>query len=204
MLGFVLSKSGIFQKIKENKIFRRRLLIAAIVATVVFIPFWYYLEPNILEDLWNKVTDKKALFFLALAFRTLWELWMLTSATLYGILLIILASKIKGKKILAPLASFGQMALSNYLIQSLMLVPYLLMTDKIRGIGPTEGLITFIIVIALQLIFSQWWMSKYKLGPFEWLLRSFTYWKWQPLKKPLQNEFDHEKQMLTISNPQFL
>ncbi|HKC37095.1 MAG TPA: DUF418 domain-containing protein, partial [Chitinophagaceae bacterium] len=110
----------------------------------------------------------------------------------------------KGKKILAPLASFGQMALSNYLIQSLMLVPYLLLTDKIKGIGPAEGLITFIIVIALQLIFSQWWMSKYKLGPFEWLLRSFTYWKWQPLKKPLQNEFDHEKQIITISNPQFL
>jgi uncharacterized protein len=204
MLGFIVSKSGIFQKIKENKIFRKRLLIAAIIATVIFIPFWYYLEPNILEDLWSKVTDKKALFFLALAYRTLWELWMLTSATLYGILLIIFASKIKGKKILSPLASFGQMTLSNYLIQSLMLVPYLLISDRIRGLAPTEGLITFIIVIVLQLIFSQWWMSKYKLGPIEWLLRSFTYWKWQPLKKPLQNDFDHEKQIITISNPQFL
>jgi uncharacterized protein len=188
MLGFILSKSGIFQKIKENKIFRNRLLIAAIVATVVFIPFWYYLEPNYLENLWNQVTNKKALFFLALAFRTLWELWMLISAILYGILLIILASKIKGKKILTPLASFGQMALSNYLIQSLMLVPYLLITDKIRAIAPTEGLITFVIVITLQLIFSQWWMSKYKFGPFEWLLRSFTYWKWQPNRKTSKEE----------------
>jgi uncharacterized protein len=188
MLGFILSKSGIFQKIKENKIFRNRLLIAAIVATVVFIPFWYYLEPNYLENLWNQVTNKKALFFLALAFRTLWELWMLISAILYGILLIILASKIKGKKILTPLASFGQMALSNYLIQSLMLVPYLLITDKIRVIAPTEGLITFVIVITLQLIFSQWWMSKYKFGPFEWLLRSFTYWKWQPNRKTSKEE----------------
>jgi uncharacterized protein len=201
MLGFVISKSGIFQKIKTDAIFRKRLLIAAIVATVVFIPFWYYLEPNILEDLWNKVTNKKALFFLALAYRTLWELWMLTSATLYGILLIILASKIKGKKILTPLASFGQMALSNYLIQSLVLVPYLLLTDKIRNLGPTEGLITFIIVITGQLIFSQWWMSKYKLGPFEWLLRSFTYWKWQPNRKTLQTEFNHEKQMVTVTSP---
>jgi len=204
MLGFVVSKSGIFQKIKENKSFRKRLLIAAIIASVVFIPFWYWLEPNILEPLWDKVSNKTALFFLSLGFRSLWELWMLTSATLYGILLIIFASKIKGKKILSPLASFGQMALSNYLIQSLMLVPYLLISDRIRGIAPTEGLITFIIVITLQLIFSQWWMSKYKLGPFEWLLRSFTYWKWQSLKKPVQNEFDHEKQIITISNPQFL
>ena len=204
MLGFVLSKSGIFQKIKENKIFRKRLLITAIIATVVFIPFWYYLEPNILENLWNMVTNKKALFFLGLAYRTLWELWMLTSATLNGILLIILASKIKGKKILTPLASFGQMALSNYLIQSLALVPYLLLTDKIKNLGPTEGLITFIIVITGQLIFSQWWMAKYKLGPFEWLLRSFTYWKWQPIRKTSQNKFDHEKQMISATSPQFL
>ena len=64
--------------------------------------------------------------------------------------------------------------------------------------------LTFIIVLTLQLVFSQWWMSKYKFGPFEWLLRSFTYWEWQPLKKPLQNEFDHEKQMITVSSPQFL
>jgi uncharacterized protein len=199
-----VSKSGIFHKIKDNKIFRRRLLIAAIVATLVFIPFWYYWEPNYLENLWNKITDKKALFFLALGFRTLWELWMLTSATLYGILLIILASKIKGKKIFAPLASFGQMALSNYLIQSLMLVPYLLITDKIKGIAPTEGLITFIIVIALQLIFSQWWMKKYTMGPFEWVLRSFTYWKWQKIKRSSQHQFDNEKQMITISTPQYL
>jgi len=201
MLGFVVSKSGIFQKIKENKLFRKRLLIAAIIASVVFIPFWYWLEPNILEPLWDKVTNKTGLFFLSLGFRSLWELWMLSAATLYGILLIIFASKIKGKKILSPLASFGQMALSNYLIQSLMLVPYLLITDKIRALAPTEGLITFIIVIALQLIFSQWWMSKYKLGPFEWLLRSFTYWKWQSLKKPVENEFDHEKQMVTVTSP---
>lgn len=204
MFGFILSKSGIFQRIKTNVIFRKRLLIAAIIATVIFIPFWYYVEPNILEDLWNKVTNKKALFFLALAYRTVWELWMLASATLYGILLIILASKVKGKKILAPLASFGQMALSNYLIQSLMLVPYFLLTDKFRALAPTEGLITYVVVITLQLVFSQWWMSRYKLGPFEWLLRSFTYWKWQPLKKSLQNEFDHEKQIITTANPQFL
>jgi uncharacterized membrane protein YeiB len=64
----------------------------------------------------------------------------------------------------------------------------MLLTDKIKGIGPTEGLITFAIVLALQLVFSQWWMSRYKLGPFEWLLRSFTYWKWQPNRKTSKEE----------------
>ena len=32
-------------------------------------------------------------------------------------------------------------------------------------------------------VFSTWWLKRFHFGPFEWLLRSFTYWKWQPMKK---------------------
>ena len=188
MLGFVLSKSGIFQKIESNKLYRKRLLIISIIIAALSIPFWYYIEPTYIEKPLFAIKNKTARLFIGLSFRTLWEFWMFSSAALYAVILISIASVVKGKRILTPLANFGQMALSNYLIQSLMLVPYLLITDKIKGIAPTEGLITFIIVLALQLIFSQWWMSKYKLGPFEWLLRSFTYWKWQSIRKTSKEE----------------
>jgi uncharacterized protein len=204
MLGFVVSKSGLFEKIKTNKFVRNQLLTLSIGAAIVCIPFWYFWEPDHYGDLIGGITDKKIRFLMSLGYRTFYEIWMLLSATFYAILLIKLASTVKGKKMLIPLASFGQMALSNYLIQSLILVPYLLIADKIKGIAPAEGLITFAIVLTLQLVFSQWWMSKYKLGPFEWLLRSFTYWKWQAIKKPLQSQFDNEKQTITISTPQYL
>ena len=183
MLGFVLSKAGIVQKIEANKVFRKRLLVYSIMAAVIFIPFWYWWEPNYLENLLIGFKSKPAKLLIGASFRTLWEFWMFMSATLYAVIFISITSAAKNKRILTPLASFGQMALSNYLIQSLMLVPYLLITDKIKGIAPTEGLITFVIVITLQLVFSQWWMSRYKLGPFEWLLRSFTYWRWQSNRK---------------------
>ena len=188
MLGFILSKSGLFQKKKTDRFSRNQLLTLSIGAAIVCIPFWYFWEPNHMEDFFSGVTDKKIRFLISLGFRTFYQIWMLFSAALYAVLLIKLASTVKGKQIFTPLAAFGQMALSNYLIQSLILVPYLLITDKIKGIGPTEGLITFAIVLTLQLVISQWWMSKYKFGPFEWLLRSFTYWKWQPIKKSIPNE----------------
>jgi uncharacterized protein len=187
MLGFIVSKSGLFQKIKTDRFFRNQLLILSIGTAIVCIPFWYFWEPG-MGDFFSRITDKTIRLLISLAYRTFYEIWMLFSATLFAILLINLASTIKRKKILTPLAAFGQMALSNYLIQSLLLVPYMLLTDKIKGIGPTEGLITFAIVLALQLVFSQWWMSRYKLGPFEWLLRSFTYWKWQPNRKTSKEE----------------
>jgi uncharacterized protein len=188
MLGFIVSKSGLFQKIRTSSFLRNQLLTLSIGAAILCIPFWYFWEPKYMGDLFSGVTDKKIQFLISLGYRTFYQVWMLLSATLYGILLIKLALTLKGKKILTPLAAFGQMALSNYLVQSIILVPYLLITDKIKGIGPTEGLILFVIVLALQIIFSQWWMARYKLGPFEWLLRSFTYWKWQPIRKTLKKE----------------
>ena len=42
MLGFILSKSGIFQKIKTSKFFRNQLLVLSIGAAIVCIPFWYF------------------------------------------------------------------------------------------------------------------------------------------------------------------
>ena len=187
MLGFILSKSGLFEKIKTSRFLRSQLLILTIGAAIVCIPFFYIWEPGA-GDFLSGVTDKTIRLLITLAYRTFYQIWMILSATLFAILLINLSLTIKGKKILSPLASFGQMALSNYLVQSLILVPYLLITDKIKGIGPTEGLVTFVIVLTLQLILSQWWMSRYNLGPFEWLLRSFTYWKWQPNRKTSKEE----------------
>jgi uncharacterized protein len=32
-------------------------------------------------------------------------------------------------------------------------------------------------VIALQVVFSTWWLSKFRYGPMEWLWRAITYWQ---------------------------
>jgi len=203
LLGFWISKAGILKKINENKKFRSRLLIISLVVTAILIPFNFF----ILDDLYPVITKalvvKWLIYSATRIFSILWYVMTTACVTLYATILISFSRSAKEKWFL-PLASFGQMALSNYLIQSLVLVPYFLLTNKFKTVAPTEGLILFIVFFALQLLFSSWWMKKYTMGPFEWVLRSFTYWKWQSIKKPLQNEFDHEKQMITISSPQFL
>ena len=35
----------------------------------------------------------------------------------------------------------------------------------------------------LEIIWSHIWLRYFRFGPLEWLWRSLTYWKWQPLKK---------------------
>ena len=204
MLGFMISKSGLYQKLKTNKLFRKKLMIISVVSSIIMIPFVYFWLENILSTLNPKTLKFPIRVLISLGYRSLWQIWMLVSVTLYATILISLKSSGKWKRSLLPLAAFGQMALSNYLNQSLVLVPYFLLTNKFRSVAPTEGLIMFVIVFVLQLVFSTWWMKKYTMGPFEWVLRSFTYWKWQKIKRPSEHQFDNEKQMITIPTPQYL
>ena len=85
----------------------------------------------------------------------------------------------KLRRVLAPFAWTGRMALTNYLVQGALIGLALL------GVGPGLALAGKIgtcavlgIVIgayALQVLFSRWWLSRFHYGPVEWLWRALTY-----------------------------
>jgi uncharacterized protein len=183
MLGFTLAKTGIFQKIKDNKKLRRRLMMISLIGAAILIPVCYFYFPDVVFPLFNNIKAQWVLFLAATGVRTTWEIWMIVSATLYAVVLIDIYKSGKWKKLIYALASFGQMSLSNYLIQSIVLVPYLLAFNKYDNMPPFNGFILFLFALASQLVFSNWWMMRYTLGPFEWLLRSFTYWRWQNIRR---------------------
>jgi uncharacterized protein len=182
ILGVIIGRIGLLQKIKSDKKFRLWVLLVSLAGAAILIPVNYFWFDDIfggffgLTHLWQKLLA-------GYVFRILWMDLMLACVALYAVTLISLEASPKGRKWVSPLAPFGQMALSNYLIQSIILVPYLLAYDKYNNMPPLNGFVLFLIILALQLIFSRWWMNRYLMGPVEWLLRSFTYWRWQPLKK---------------------
>jgi len=83
---------------------------------------------------------------------------------------------------LAPLGWTGRMALTNYMIQITLLD---LMFSK-YGLGlqvtPLVGLTMAVALFAADALFSRWWLARFRYGPFEWLWRSATYARWQPLR----------------------
>ena len=87
----------------------------------------------------------------------------------------------------APFAAAGRMAFTNYLTQTITLV--ILSTGTI-GLGlygtlGREELIPIVLIIwVVQLAVSVIWLQVFRFGPFEWLWRSLTYWKLQPIIKP--------------------
>ncbi|MXX60541.1 MAG: DUF418 domain-containing protein [Holophagales bacterium] len=81
------------------------------------------------------------------------------------------------------LQAAGRMALSNYISQSVICT----LIFYGHGLGQFEQvsrLGQFGIVIAIwaaQLAWSPWWLARFRFGPLEWLWRSLTYMKFQPM-----------------------
>ena len=88
---------------------------------------------------------------------------------------------------LGVLAPAGRMALTNYLVQSIVCT----LVFYGYGLGFFEHLPRFwqvpfaLGLFAIQVLYSQWWMARFRFGPAEWLWRSLTYWKLQPMRHPV-------------------
>ena len=96
--------------------------------------------------------------------------------------LSLLSLRARGARLLAPLGQVGRMALSNYVLQSVICATLF----GGFGLGLYEevgaaGLLGLTVLIYLaQIPFSVWWLNRFQFGPIEWLWRSLTYGKRQP------------------------
>ena len=82
------------------------------------------------------------------------------------------------------LARVGQMALTNYLSQSLI-CNIIFMGFGFGLFAQLERVEIYYVVFGVwvfQILFSIYWLKHYRFGPAEWLWRSLTYKKKQPLK----------------------
>ena len=82
------------------------------------------------------------------------------------------------------LANVGQMAFTNYLMQSIIctLFFYGYGLDYFNHFKYHQLFFLVAAVWVFQIIFSAIWLRYYRFGPFEWLWRSLTYWKKQPMR----------------------
>jgi uncharacterized protein len=87
---------------------------------------------------------------------------------------------------LRPLASVGRMAISNYLLQTIICTTlfYGYGFGFYGRIGAASGVLLTIAIYALQIPVSVWWLRHFRFGPVEWLWRSLTYGKRQPMRYP--------------------
>jgi uncharacterized protein len=89
------------------------------------------------------------------------------------------------KKLMEMLASIGRMALTNYLMQS-VITSILFLNWGFGFYGQVtilQGLGLTVAIFILQIIFSSVWLHYFRFGPLEWLWRSLTYQSFQKMRR---------------------
>lgn len=87
------------------------------------------------------------------------------------------------QRFFSPFAAVGRMALTNYLIQTIvcLFVFYGFGLGLVGRTGPAAGLLIALIIYGIQVWWSRLWLSHFLMGPMEWVWRSATYGRPQPL-----------------------
>ncbi|NNC04078.1 DUF418 domain-containing protein [Corallococcus exiguus] len=116
--------------------------------------------------------------------RTLREVGYLFMGCGYAAAFALLFQKERWRKVLGVLTPAGRMALTLYLTQSVISIA---LYDG-WGLGlvghtpPSRTVLLCLGVFAAQVAFSHWWLARFRFGPVEWLWRSLTYGRLQPMR----------------------
>jgi uncharacterized protein len=54
----------------------------------------------------------------------------------------------------------------------------------VNRVGPALSLLVAVLIWAGLMWAMRWWRSRFRQGPMEWLLRSATYGRWEPARRP--------------------
>ena len=168
-LGAAIGRSGILGDVPRFVPLLRRVAWIAIPAGLAFAALVRVMyRGDLVDDEWV---------------RTLGRLLQSPSALLlaggYCAGIVVAMQRSWGRILFGVFAPVGRMALTNYLAQGLVywfalhgFGPGLGLAGRI---GPFYGLLICIAFFALQILFSHWWLARFRFGPMEWVWRALTY-----------------------------
>ena len=174
LVGMALYKWGILSAQRSRQFYLRGLWISWLIGFPIVI---YGVYKNFSED-WSYDYS----MFLGSQFNYWGSLFVA-----YGyICLVMLISRSNSFLwIRERLSAVGQMALTNYIAQSIIcvLLFYGVGFGLFGQVSRLEQVGVLLIIWIIQVAGSKPWLERYRFGPLEWLWRSLTYGKAQPMKK---------------------
>lgn len=174
LLGMALLKCGFL----TGSATRRTLITIAVLGYLIGLPLAAW-------SLWNQWVWKFDIVAMAFSF-TVYEPSRIAICLAHVSVLILLIESGVFQRLFSALAAAGQMAFSNYVLQSVLCT---LFFTVLGYYGRLERYQVYYVVGAiwiLQLLWSPWWLQRYRFGPLEWCWRSLTYWCRQPMRLAAQ------------------
>jgi uncharacterized protein len=115
----------------------------------------------------------------------IYDVFNLALAVIYVAGIVLLFQKEKWNMRLMIFYEVGRMGLTTYLMQTFfgMLLFFSVGFGLLGEIGALGSVAIGIVIFIVQIYFSKWWLARFRYGFFEWLWRSATYLKIQPIRK---------------------
>lgn len=183
LLGFIAMRLKIFEEpVRNLKLIIALMIIGVVSCVVVYwgLPF-FKITPSMKFPA-VAFPMQVTLNFLSRGFTIFRDNWL--SFTYAGIVLLLVAnSPIKWFRRFSFFSITGRMALTNYFLQAMILnlmsAKYAFACPRFPGyMVPVYAVILFAILVLI----SRWWLNRFQYGPLEWLWRSLTYLKFQPMR----------------------
>lgn len=177
LLGLYAGRKRLFQDTPAQQQFFRKLLcwsgLVAVPATLWVALFYEFHVFDASFTGWEFIGT------------TALDISNLSLSAVYVSAVVLLYRRTSWQQALRWLLPVGRMGLTTYLMQSAVGVWlfYGFSLGMIGKLGVTASILIGMAFFTLQILFSRWWLSKYQYGPAEWLWRSLTYFKIQPIER---------------------
>ena len=178
LLGLLAGRMLLLQDVEGNRPWHRRLLGWGLVLGLLGNGAGLVVMRLRLAN----ALDPQAAWLVALP--AVQEVGYLGLAAVYVAAFALLFQRERWRRVLGVLAPVGRMALTHYLLQTVM---SLCIYDG-WGLGlvgqlpPSRCVALTLALFALQIPLSHAWLSRFRFGPAEWLWRSLTYGRAQPMR----------------------
>ncbi|MCP3168489.1 DUF418 domain-containing protein [Myxococcus qinghaiensis] len=193
LLGLLAGRRRIFHDVPQHLRLFRRLLRWGFVAGVIGSGSGLVLQQLLVKKVFTPETLPTWVPFVTAPLRNLGELGF---AAVYICAITLLFQRATWQRFLGLLAPVGRMALTNYLSQSVIsaLFFYGYGLGFITKLGPAACVAYCLAIFSVQVVWSHLWLSRFRFGPVEWVWRSLTYGKAQPMRRD-----DASSQRTTVS-----
>ncbi|MGH9602278.1 MAG: DUF418 domain-containing protein [Terriglobales bacterium] len=175
LLGLYAGRQGILHRVREHLPLFRKLRLAGFLLGVPLsaVAVWAMYHSSMLVPspigLLGGLAGALGAPLLGLGYASFW---------------VLLYQDAKWKARLGPMTQMGRVALTNYLLQSLICTTVFYGTGLglFGRYGPAMTLPLVFVIYFAEMALSVWWLKRFQFGPAEWLWRSLTYAKVQPMR----------------------
>ena len=178
LLGIAAGQYQVFERITHHLKATAVFTVIMLVAALAGLTFQYQYAPNFIGSAADEATSVPLHTFSRIGI----TIGPVVSAFYVGCIIMLIQIPFF-RRLFAPLKSYGRMAFTNYLGQTVLILAAGKVLQLQSHISYFQTLYICLAIYVIQLIYSTIWLRFFQFGPLEWVWRALTYLELPPMRK---------------------